>query len=49
MTHASSRVRLLLGNSDPGKIADWRAMLGHLALEIKRQLRTEPKATVLRL
>ena len=34
MTHASSRVRLLLGSSNPGKIADWRAMLGHLALEI---------------
>ncbi len=34
MTHASSRVRLLLGSSNPGKIADWRTMLGHLALEI---------------
>ena len=34
MTHSSSRVRLLLGSSNPGKIADWRAMLGHLALEI---------------
>lgn len=34
MTHARSRVRLLLGSSNPGKIADWRAMLGHLALEI---------------
>ena len=25
---------LLLGTSNPGKIEDWRAMLGHLALEI---------------
>lgn len=28
------RLRLLLGTSNPGKVADWRAMLGHLALEI---------------
>lgn len=25
---------LLLGTSNPGKVEDWRAMLGHLALEI---------------
>lgn len=34
MTRAVSSARLLLGTSNPGKIADWRAMLGHLALEI---------------
>ena len=34
MTPASSRVPLLLGSSNPGKIADWRAVLGHLTLEI---------------
>ncbi len=34
MTHAGSVAGLLLGTSNPGKVADWRAMLGHLPLEI---------------
>jgi len=34
VTPAVSSARLLLGTSNPGKVEDWRAMLGHLALEI---------------
>ena len=34
MTPASSRARLLLGTSNPGKVADWRAMFRHLTLEV---------------
>ena len=34
MTHAVSSARLLLGTSNPGKVADWRAMFRHLTLEV---------------